>query len=209
MCIRDRQVQHFFMSPQLQSKAERECIETDKGRFLVLDAWLWGQLPALVRHAWLLDYVAQAHHPSPTCVFPVQEQVFSRRSIVHYLANSFSYTSGPNCFATALAAATPERHQATTISGMWLHQPAFFDGLHARGYTQQDYISVLDPDLRDSICVWYDAQGRAVHACWIIGNGLALNKNAQSWYAPRHIAMLCDILAYWQDDGLRCVVYYA
>lgn len=54
---------------------------------------------------------------------------------------------------------------------------------------------------------WGRPAGVLHHACWLIGQGIVLNKNGQAWYEPRHLAALRDVLAFWKDDGYDVHIY--
>jgi hypothetical protein len=123
-------------------------------------------------------------------------------SIIRELANSFATSSGPNCFATALASVTNNLDEARTVSQLWLHQEPFLAGLQARGYA----ITAKEPDTGDVI-VWFDSSNLAQHACTMITPDLVLNKDAQRWSAPRQILKLESVLENWGEDQLEVRVF--
>jgi hypothetical protein len=47
------------------------------------------------------------------------------------------------------------------------------------------------------------------HACYVCASGLALNKNAQAWFAPRQILPLSHIMTAWQEPQLHITLYVA
>jgi hypothetical protein len=122
--------------------------------------------------------------------------------IILELTNSFATSSGPNCFSTALASVTDDPKEARAISQLWLHQPAFLDGLAARGFQ----ISTHETQPGDVI-VWFNSSNLAQHACTVIAPGLVLNKDAQRWSAPRQILKLEGVLKNWSEDQLEVRVF--
>lgn len=191
-----------------QRWASHRRFVTDAGALLALDAVSWRELPAAVRELWLAQFVSRQQAPYPTLHW---EDIRWRRpppraATLRWLANRFPIGSGPNCFATALAAVTTDLVAARVTSALWLHPEPFLRGLAAHGFRTSDR-DPSDISLSDAVLVWRDAAGHAQHACYVIGQGVALNKNAQVWYAPRHLARVGDILAYWSDDPFTVEVF--
>jgi hypothetical protein len=114
----------------------------------------------------------------------------------------FSASSGPNCFAAALAAVHPNQEQALEIAQDWLHQPEFFQALETLGYTAPEPWngSLLQPR---AVLLFKQPSGDFVHATAHLGDGLMLNKDAQSWHKPRQVLRLEDLLERWREDGLE------
>lgn len=91
------------------------------------------------------------------------------------LAGTFAERSGPNCFATVLAAAGAGDDDA------WLLQPAFEDWLRTactRGGRD---------DRPGTVLVWRDGEGLVQHAAVTIGDGWAMEKPAQTWWTARGV----------------------
>jgi hypothetical protein len=124
------------------------------------------------------------------------------RPIIRELANSFATSSGPNCFATALASVTEDLVEARAISLLWLHQEPFLAGLRTRGFQE----NTRDAQPGDVI-VWFNSSNLAQHACSVIAPGLVLNKDAQRWGAPRQILKLESVLEHWAEDQLEVRVF--
>jgi hypothetical protein len=155
----------------------------------------WWSLSRTVRHNWLEAVVSEDSLHSLT-LEPITNP------IVQALANSFATSSGPNCFATALASVTNDLVEARAISLLWLHQEPFFAGLQSRGYS----VAAKESDTGDVI-VWFDSSNLAQHACSVIAPGLVLNKDAQRWSAPRQILKLESVLENWAEDQLELRVF--
>ena len=182
---------------------EARRAETDEGAVFLLDTAVWERLTSALRRGWLLDFVQQQQPPYPTIA--LQSVPSPIVGSVRLLANTFAAHSGPNCFATMLAPVS-EQEAAETIGAQWLHAALFLDGIAAQGYRPQPGMTG-SPLLRDAILLWCDAQCAPQHACYLIGDGIVLNKNSQAWYHPRELAALADVLAYWSDEPLELVVY--
>jgi hypothetical protein len=108
------------------------------------------------------------------------------------LAGTFADGSGPNCFGTVLAAAGVDG-----AAEDWVQQEAFEDWLArscARGGTDGDVGTVL---------VWRDSAARPVHAAVTIGDGLALEKAAQTWWTPRIVASVDEVKRASRAPGQR------
>lgn len=122
---------------------------------------------------------------------------------------------GPNCFASALAMAmvqNPSRSATgESIIQMWLHQGPFFRLLDAQGYEKARLIhgpDDLDSAQASDLWVWNASDGSAVHAAYIVSDGLAFNKRGQGWHQPWHVLRVEDV-SYNNifSDGGRISVY--
>ncbi len=171
---------------------------------LGLDSALWHALDHSQRWHWIEWFVLQQASPYP--VVPLEAVQGSPPAVVE-LANTFCAHSGPNCFATTLAAITPDRASARLISELWLTADAFLHGLAQRGYRDQQTHAVEPTGLADAVVVWADAEDVPRHACYVIAAGIALNKDAQTWYAPRQLVGLAAIIDVWAEDGYRLKIY--
>lgn len=108
------------------------------------------------------------------------------------LAGTFADSSGPNCFATVLAAAGVDG-----AAEDWVQQEAFDDWLArscAPGGTDDDVGAVL---------TWRDSTGVPVHAAVTIGHGFALEKAAQTWWTPRIVATVDEVKRASRARGQR------
>lgn len=101
------------------------------------------------------------------------------------LAGTFARSSGPNCFATVMVA-----------TGMDVEN----EHMGHRGI--EDFLAsrtepVKDPDLAEPgvVLLWRRQRDEPHHACVTLGDGWALNKPAQAWWAPRYVWSLETVLA--------------
>ncbi len=190
--------------------APSRCTSTADGTKFALDSQIWHYFSPETRAEWLFSFITSHHPPYETIQLSKQEWSTIdpyHRQIVKKLANSFAYESGANCFSTTLAAVTADPVLATTISTLWLHQVPFLRSISAYGYRVAAEYREPIPGLRDAIFIWWGPDNVARHACYLLYDGIVLNKNAQAWYAPRQLVLLDDVIAYWRDEGMRMTVH--
>lgn len=189
-------------------RAQSRCFSVGDTSCFVLDAAIWSLLPEAVRRRWLLEFITSGD--PPVCLssgLSAADWAAIHHPVIQRLAGTFPAQSGANCFSTTLAAITSNPHTAATTAEYWVHQSVFLRGLALRGFTERPEMDALAEGLRDAVLVWFDAKGKAQHACYVIGDGRVFNKNAQGWYAPWQILDLNALLAYWADDPFTTVVY--
>lgn len=200
------QVEHL-LQPCIEA-AKSRSVTMNGERYFLLDSKIWQLLGDDARHHWLIAFITQDN--PPTCLSATltnQDWSWIASPIIQNLAGTFALESGANYFSTTLAAITHNTETATTIANFWLHQEPFFDGLARRGYVLQSSEIDFSKELRDVVLVWQDGNGRAQHACYLIGNRLVLNKNAQTWFSPRQMLTLRTVLDEWADEGFSVVAY--
>jgi len=199
-------VSDFFKDNHAENGVSAHCIDTPAGVKFVLDFHVWQQLLHQRQVEWLRQFIEFNHHTYPTIPLSAVDRREIEplpRPLIQLLANPFADDSGPNCFSTTLAAITENPVMAQTISTLWLRPEPFMQGLAARGYRELRTEKVQYSALANAVCVWQNQQNIAQHACYVIGNGLALNKNSQAWYAPRHLAYLTDVIDHHVSSDRR------
>jgi hypothetical protein len=188
---------------------ESDIFDSDAGRYLALRSDAWWRLSARVRHAWLDHFVSQDR---AVCLSGrlssklLQGITGKHPSIVAELVGSFASRSGPNCFATTLAAVTGSLNIARSIAGLWLPAESFLRGLSEREFHPRGPLSSARLEPSD-VLVWFDQHHRAQHACYALTSEAVLNKDAQAWFAPRQLLPLETVLKTWADDSLDVWVY--
>lgn len=197
----------FFPPDRCLEQLNDYTIDTEAGRKCVLGATLWHSFSADRQECWLRQFIADQQHPYPMLALAGVELPPRRALQPRSLANSFAFTSGPNCFATTLAAITETAEYAHAVSMLWLHQDMFLHGLTIRGYAHNHTVDACTEGLSDGVVIWSDDAGTPRHACWLVGRGIALNKNGQAWYDSRHLATIRDVLAFWEEDNYHVHVY--
>lgn len=113
------------------------------------------------------------------------------------IAGSFPSASGPNCFATVMAAAG-----IAEVADDCVVQPPFLQWLDAvcrRGGNDGDPGTVL---------VWRDSAGDPVHAAVTIGDGWALEKASAEWWTPRAVRSVVDVVRASRARGQRLQRYH-
>ena len=102
---------------------------------------------------------------------------------VRVLAGTFSNSSGANCFATVIAGLTPDLEDSKQISQTWMLEHEFLEALEICGFRDSGKLEL--PVKPNSVITWHT--DRTIHACLVLEFDLVLNKDAQSWFAPRQI----------------------
>lgn len=195
--------------PDALGVLEVDAFETDGGPHFALRYDAWWAIPEPARHAWLEHFVSEGR---PTCLSAdlssteLSSITASHALIVSELIGSFAATSGPNCFATTLAAATNDLARARSISGEWVLEETFLSGLTERGYRPRAPLEDAPPDSGD-VLVWFDADHRARHTCYALRPKMVLNKDGQAWYNPRQLLFLEMVVQDWFDDGFEVWIY--
>lgn len=195
--------------PSAMGFLEPDAFNSDAGPHLALRSDAWWRLSARVRYAWLEHFVSQDR---PVCLSArLSERLLhgitgKHPSIVSELVGSFAQRSGPNCFATALAAATNSLTIARSIAGLWLPAESFLHGLTEREFHPRAPLSSARLEAGD-VLVWFDKDHRARHACYALTPEMVLNKDDQAWYAPRQLLPLETVLRAWADGGFDVWVY--
>ena len=108
------------------------------------------------------------------------------------LAGTFPPSSGPNCFGTVLSAAG-----VAGASGDWVLRDRFSTWL-ADTCTPGGHDD--DPG---TVLVWRDAEHLPVHAAVTLGGGWAMEKPAQTWWAPRVVLDVRDLIRANRTPGQR------
>lgn len=144
----------------------------------------WPSLLKQVAEPVLRDYVEQGRRPSrhdevPTHVWDsAAEMLPAARS----LAGRFPATSGPNCFATVMAAAG-----IPGAAAEWMQREPFEDWL--AGSTRPG-----GTDARQgTVMVWRSSDGLAQHAAVTLGQGWAMHKPSQGWFDPVKVLFVDDL----------------
>ncbi len=91
-------------------------------------------------------------------------------------AGTFAPRSGPNCFATVMAAAG-----LAGAADEWMQVEPFETWL--AGATRAGG----DDRTPGTVFIWRDRNGRAAHAAVTLGGGWMLQKSSQGWMSPRQV----------------------
>lgn len=172
------------------------------------DAW-WALDPA-ERRRWLLHFVSEGRNSCLSGEWTPEQ--WERIERLHgpqipLLAGTFSPVSGPNCFATVLAAATRSPNLALSIAGHWLHPVPFLRGLAERGFELTSIHPEAEEMPEGAVILFADSEKWPQHAAYYLGDGLVLNKDAQGWFVPRQIRPLAELISDWTLEGVRAHIY--
>jgi hypothetical protein len=189
------------------SLARTRSVVRNGQTYLVPDKRLWLALEEETRNQWLIDWMSRDALRCLSTTLTEADWSQLNNAAVWQLAGTFANTSGPNCFATTLAAIAGSGDTANEIANHWLHQPEFFAALDQQGYHVNPSVSANNPGLEDAVLVWFDSDQRAQHACYVMGDGLALNKNSQAWFSPRQLVRVQSIVDLWSDTDYQIQVF--
>ena len=161
----------------------------------------WDALSQALQSDWLASYITEdgADCVASSLAMNIIERHRRALALTGWLPNS-----GPNCFATALSVIEPNETRAANIARLWLQTETFLRELERLGLHEGTFNANLKPG---SVIAWRNAEGTLLHACAALSDGLVLNKNAQSWHAPRQILTLEAVLKSWEEDGLTLSVF--
>lgn len=164
---------------------------------LELNHTLWHNFSFETQQRWLAKFISEDRSDclSGTLSKNKWEHINKHFPALKHLLG-FTDRSGPNCFATTLAAML-DVEQAKNISSLWLQTETFLRAIQERGYKKSDP-SPNENLPQGSILVWEDKQSLQ-HACLYLGEGLVFNKDAQTWFAPRQILKLESALNNWKE----------
>jgi hypothetical protein len=170
----------------------------------VLHFDIWNAFTPEIRDRWMVACVSLERLNCLSSLMP--ENTWSELpKQVRALAGTFSSSSGANCFATVIAGLTQDFLESTRISNLWMLENEFLKALETRGF--HDVGTLELPVKPNSVITWLNAKGTNIHACLMLEFGLVLNKDAQSWFAPRQILKLEDVLESWAEDAFEVRVW--
>jgi hypothetical protein len=178
-------------------QAQRQIFFCEEKTMLELNHTLWNSFSFETRKRWLKQFVSEDRSECLSGQLSKKEwQSINKRCppIKHLVG--FVDSSGPNCFATTLAALL-DVEKAKGISSLWLQRETFLREIEKRGY-QKSELEVNANLPGGSILVWQNDNGLQ-HACLYLGDGLVFNKDAQAWFAPRQILNLETVLESWRE----------
>lgn len=200
-----------LLTPAERALAAPCLFPTPQGIYVALTHQLWSQLSEPTRRAWLLRYIAWRNEECRPAILTADDWLRIGEQVgpsVRRLAFTFPQKAGPNCFATAVAGLMPDLAMAENTADLWLHGGPFHKRLEALRLTNRQPFSPHDAaPPAGSVLLFEDAEGNPQHACLLLGDGLVLNKQSQSWHTPRLIWRLDDLLAAWAEDGCRLFLY--
>jgi hypothetical protein len=173
---------------------EMESVLTQAGVKGLFVWWpsLWASLTPLQQECVLLATLLDDRLPDRRQ--ELTAETWARAAVVlpgaRGLAGTFANESGANCFSTVMAAfGTPG------VADLWVHPGPF------ERWLQQVARPATDWDMLGTVLVWRNERAQLQHAAVSLGEGWILQKDAQSWMAPRQVISLADVLARWETPG--------
>jgi hypothetical protein len=166
---------------------------------------LWHSFSFETQKRWLATFISEDRNDCLSGQLSKRQwrQINKRFPAIQHVLG-FPGNSGPNCFATVLAALY-ERDLAKHISSLWLQRETFLREIKKQGY-QKSLLRITEHLPESSILIWHN-NTHIQHTCLYLGDGLVFNKDAQSWSAPRQILKLETVLKTWSEDKLDVQVY--
>lgn len=195
---------HLLRDHELE-QALNNTFNYDGKKMLELSYDLWRSFTFETQKRWLEKFISEDRSKCLSSTLSKSQWRHINKyfpSVKHLIG--FSDKSGPNCFATTLAARL-EVKEARKVSGLWLQSETFLREIENRGY-QKSGLQATEHLPDGSILIWQN-NSSIQHACFYLGDELVFNKDAQSWFAPRQILRLKTALANWSEDNLEVQVY--
>jgi hypothetical protein len=199
---------------ELDESERNRCIVTlEQMTFYVKgEAWVafrrnhWQKLPWEFRKKILVE-MAESYNGEG-----IQQRMdanaYAERAFIQSYVDQFPSESGPNCFATALAAITENRISADWIIQQWIHSETFIMGIQQRGYEKiNENTDWKQIDLKaDDIIVWVNKERLPIHASAALSEVDVFNKDGQTMFNPWLIRNFHELAGYWdetiQEGGL-------
>jgi hypothetical protein len=174
------------------------------GNQFVLRHDVWNAFSPEIRQRWLAAAVSLERQNCLSSIMP-ENTWAALPEQVRRLAGTFSNSSGANCFATVIAGLTPDLLESRRIAQTWMLEFEFLAALDSHGFHDAGKLEI--PAQPTSVLTWWTSSGKIIHACLVLEFGLVLNKDAQSWFAPRQILKLEDVLESWTEDAVEVRVW--
>jgi hypothetical protein len=111
------------------------------------------------------------------------------------MVNTFSGTSGPNCFAAA-AASTPAKGRMHYRQ--WLHWIPF-----SRFLSESDYCCLINGSPEAGDILVFVRKDQVIHVAYCLGSGLCFEKSGQDFFEPYRIQKLLNLLEEWPTTELK------
>lgn len=185
-----------------QRTAERELVPSVRSWPALVDkvrgqadghrfVW-WPSLLAGREERVLENYIEDGRRPSRHDEVPERTWASTEPVLpgARALAGTFPAGSGPNCFATVMAAAG-----VAGAESVWMQREPFETWL-----SETTRAGGRDGD-PGTVLVWRSADGLVQHAAITIGDGWALHKPSQGWMSPTKVLKVADAKRSARDTG--------
>jgi hypothetical protein len=165
---------------------------------------VWNHFTPEIQYHWMAAYVSLERQNCLSSLMPENSWVALPKQ-VRSLTGTFSNSSGANCFATVIAGLTTDLPESQRIAQQWMLEHEFLEALESLGFHDAGKLEL--PVKPNSILTWWNSRGKIIHACLVLEFDLVFNKDAQSWFAPRQIQQLEDVLESWSEDAIEVRIW--
>lgn len=187
----------------LPPAARRALLSRRRARMRPKPQPVWPSAMSRQGDAPLLAWIESGVRPSAHA--RVSGRVWERARHVLPGAESLAGTfpdsgSGPNCFATVVAAANGLlSHDGASTADEWMQTEDFAKWLSHRTSPWTG----TDRDAAPGTVLTWTERGQLAHAAVTIGDGWVLNKPSQSWSSPRLVWSTRDLVQSWRLPGTK------
>lgn len=167
---------------QLSSRLNRYIVQTDMGKYFVVQRSVWELMTEFERHQLMMNYAKEWDS------WTVQELPSEAPDHLKKYANTFTTVAGGNCLAATLFAVT----EADWVLTQWVHPKTFLETLAYASYVEVDAIA-----MKGDVLTFWDDAGRLQHATYRIDDKLFFNKNGQTMFNPWKVIDETELFAAW------------
>ncbi len=156
------------------------------GDYLILQKNMWEKLARRQKEALIINMLYSWWDDGQALEVPGLE------SHLASYANSYSVIQGVNCLATALYSISGGKE---FYMEEWVFEDVFLRDLSYYSYERSEEKELKAKDL----VVFFDSQGRLVHASYYIGEEVFFNKQGQTIFNPVKLISKDRLLSSWKD----------
>ncbi|MFB7142256.1 hypothetical protein ACFCYN_21755 [Gottfriedia sp. NPDC056225] len=190
---------------EVQNALDTFSINIDGMKMITLQRFLWNTFPNEIRTNILL-YVANMFVDMDS----ISDESFLNTLKCEYptvasLLNTFGSRNGPNCFGAVLIALQKDEDKITSYLNKWVLPTEFYKELKNKDYVRIETDSIQSND----ILIW-EKDHNTLHSCFVLSNGLVLNKQGQTMFNPYQCLPLEDVLNNWnwvEASGGHLMIY--
>ncbi|MFJ8526673.1 hypothetical protein [Bacillus sp. NPDC094106] len=178
---------------QLYGESLRHLLEPyilNEKENIILQGFIWHKLPRRLRDK-LLTHIAEwfTDHESLSKEY---ESFYKDYPYISQYFNTFVGTNGPNCLGAAAASIQQTALDAEYYLNKWVLPEEFYQVLKKHKYKRRGTADIY----KGNILVW-ELNNQAVHACYMLSDEIAFNKNGQTMFNPYQCQKRDDVLETW------------
>ncbi|EEL50482.1 hypothetical protein CN373_09410 [Bacillus cereus] len=157
---------------------------------IILQRFIWDKLPKSLRIKVLIRIAEEfTNHES----LLVEYQSFHKEyPYISRYFNTFVGVNGPNCLGAVAASIQQAPLAAEHFLNKWVLPEEFYKELKKNNYKRKCTVDIH----RSNILVW-EMNGQAVHACYMLSDEIAFNKNGQTMFNSYQCQKRDDVLETW------------